>query len=280
MTGPPPKFHYDPDIKLEIIPVVEVWLTIRWELEPGERPEFKRDPNFNLALGRFAESVKDRFGVPVERAESQVPSEILPYRVRYQFRPDEDGWPLLQLGPGVASVNFNEGYTWEEFRKTSLYLRAKLIDVYGEQELAPELVTLQYRNAIPFEYSSENLAEFLKRDLNTAISAPKHIPGDAATTGNILGMNMVLSYELREPTSIGVLKITTGTKKIENIDPDPEHLIVEIEVKSIKDNAPKLSDENQFSNWLDGAHNIARDWFLSLIEGSLRQRYEKGEIQS
>jgi len=272
-----PKFHYPLDIELATNPIAEVWLTIRWELESGEPPEFKRDPNFDLALGRFADRVKDQFGVPVERAEVRIPPEMIPYRVRYQFRPQADGWPLLQLGPGVASVNFNEGYTWKEFREMSLYLRSKLIEVYGEKKLNTESISLQYRNAVPFKYSSRNLAEFLGSDLNTLIRVPEYIPGDAATTGNISGMNLILSYQLRKPEGIGVLKIVTGTKKVENVSPDPEHIIVEIEVSSKRDDAPTLGDEGQFNDWLEGAHNVAHDWFLSLIEGDLRRQFEEGE---
>jgi uncharacterized protein (TIGR04255 family) len=277
MTKPSPNFHYDHDIKLATTPIVEVWLTIHWELEAGDHPALKKDPNFDLALGRFADSVKERFGIPKENPASQIPSDMIPYQVRYQFRPSEDGFPLLQLGPGVASVNFTQEYTWKNFRETALYLRTRLVDVYGEDTLKTESISLQYRNAIPFEYSSGDLARFLGSDLNTNIRAPEFIPGNAATTGNILGMNLLLSYELQEPKGIGVLKIATGIKKVENTDTDPEHLIVEIEVRSKKDDAPTLSDEHHFDDWLVAANRVAHEWFLSLIDGNLRQKYEKGE---
>jgi uncharacterized protein (TIGR04255 family) len=277
-----PDFHYPPEIVLKTNPLSEAWLTIQWELEPLQPDTpFSRDPNFPYALGHFYDSVKDEFGYRQEREEGKIPIELIAHRPRYQFRSDENGWPLLQLGPGVATVNYTEPYTWAEFKETALYLRDKLVKAYEEQNLESKLISLRYRNAVPCAYSSSNLLEFLSSHLNTRIQMPDYIPGNASIAPRPSTINFNITYDIIEPKSIGILRITTGTKKVEDQDThqisDVEHMIFELEIQSGGDDSPTLTDESDFAVWLDSAHRVVHDWFFSLIEGPLRNMYQNQE---
>jgi uncharacterized protein (TIGR04255 family) len=284
MNKTTPKFHYSPDIELKSSPLVETWLTIQWQLEQIQsNPPMARDPGFNFTfVNRFYESVKDRFGYLVELDAVKIPIEITPHKPRYQFRSGgQDDWPLLQLGPGVASVNFTEPYTWRQFKAEALYLRSTLIAAYDGQELKTHLASLRYRNAVPYEYSSSDLLEFLREKLNINIQTPTHIPGHVAAEDRPSEINFNLVYNLGAPKGKGILRVVTGTKSVVDEATSQtthvEHLLFDLEVVSTEDDTPPLSEEAEFDNWLTSAHDLTHEWFFSLIDGELLMKYKSGE---
>ncbi len=288
MTEAASKLHFPEDIKLNSRPLVEAWLDIRWQLEPltpqqqptiPQQPQFMKDPGFPFAVGNFFQSVKDQFGQTDPLPAAALPQDI-PYVVHHQFRPGKDKWPLLQLGPGVATVNFTDPYSWSMFREKALYLRSKLVEAYGDIQLKAQAVTLQYRNAIPFEFSSGHLLEFLKKDLNTSIKLPAYVPGDVGSTEEPTGSIIALTFNLKEPKGQGTIGFATASTKEKDpkTDQETELVVFDLSVSSTVDNAPNLYDENKFALWLVSAHAVIHEWFFSFIEGPLFQKYmNKGE---
>jgi uncharacterized protein (TIGR04255 family) len=275
------KFHFSREIKLESNPLLEAWLEIRWQLEPTNIPNFSRDPNFPFALGVFFSNVKNEFGYREPLGPSHAPEDMLPYVVRYRFRPGKDEWPLLQLGPGVATVNFTEPYTWDHFEEKALYLRERLLDAYGKTELKPQLVVLRYRNGEPLEYGSNNLLDFFNEDLNTSITLPAHIPGFVSSVTWPTSANISFTFDLLEPKGTGTLRLGTGSRqRIDKTNQEiTEQMVIwQLEVASGGNDAPALTEEDEFAHWLTSAHAVIHEWFFSLIEGPLFRRY-KGEIE-
>jgi uncharacterized protein (TIGR04255 family) len=280
---PVSKFHFPADITLQERPLVEAWLELRWELEFTGPPQlasdpmhpFRKDPFFPFALGTFYNQIKDRFGYKQDLPAAIAPDDALPYVVRHQFRVAEGEWPVLQLGPGVATVNFTHPYTWKIFEEEALYLRTQLIEAYSDTELVPNAAYLRYRNAIPCQYSSSNPLEFLRENLNTSISLPEHIPGRVSLSEFPSGVNISLNFKLTEPVATATLYIATGTKKTAD-DQEEEQIIFELRVASSEKDAPSFIDEREFSNWLNAAHAVIHEWFFSLIKGSLREAFESG----
>lgn len=274
----PPKFHYPADIQLQTSPLVEAWLEIRWQLQSGEVANLMRDPGFPFALGAFYSSIKDEFGHREDLDASHMPEEMLPHVVRHRFRPAQDESPLLQLGPGVASVNFTTSYTWNDFEQRALYLREKLLGAY-DVDLKTLLVALRYRNVMPFEYSSESLLRFLERNLNISIGLPIHIPGSAASTGLLSGARFVMTFDLYEPVGAGTIRTSTGTRTHRDAtigkESQKEEIVVwEMEVLSKDPHVPQLDSGEQFREWLGAAHAVIHEWFFSLIDGPLYRMYK------
>jgi uncharacterized protein (TIGR04255 family) len=272
------KTHFPSDIKLKNSPLAEAWLEIRWHLDPIDPPQFMTDQGYPFILGPFYNSIKDRFPNKEELDASKAPQDFLPHVVRHRFRVSPDGWPILQLGPGVASVNFTPPYTWKEFRETALYLRSNLSDAYSEWRLDSQLITLRYRNVEPFPYSQKNFLNFLEDNLNTTISLPSKIPGYAGSTSNPTSANIVLTYDLTVPKGTGTLRLSTGVRTEKDPKTDEERtteiLMWQLEVSSGENNAPEIVIGKDFANWLDAGHSVIHEWFFSMIEGSLRKTYE------
>jgi len=280
MAKQPNQFHFPTEITLNTTPLVEAWLEIRWQLEDGNTPDMKVDPGFPFALGNFYAKVKDKYSFREELPIAAFPLEMAPYLVRYRFRQDKESWPLFQLGPGVATVNFTRPYSWEVFKATSLYLRDSLLAAY-ETNLRAQMVTLRYRNAIPCEYDTGNLLGFLKQNLNTSIELPTYIPGAAANINAPIAANISLAFDLTAPHGRANVIISTGNKQetevVNGKRVQSPHLVFELEFISQDNDSPSLNDERNFDDWLTAAHAILHEWFFALVEGPLYQEFESGD---
>jgi uncharacterized protein (TIGR04255 family) len=275
-----PQFHYPTEIQLKNNPLMEAWLEIRWQLKETDFPGLLTDSQYPFALGIFYESVKDIFGFLEELPTSKAPEGFLPYAVQHRFRVAEDGWPILQLGPGVASVNFTTPYSWTIFKEKAHYLRLKLLNAYKTSGLKTQSIFLRYRNGFSYNYGTESLFIFLKEKLNTSISLPKSIPGSFTEKPYPSNTNITFTYDLSIPKGVGKIKIGSGyTRKVsEEHEPKPkEVIIVELEIGSIGNNAPDITAKSRFNDWLELAHSVTHEWFFSLIDGELFKQFLKGE---
>ena len=100
--------------QLEKKPLVEALLEVKWGLEgPPDGPQ--KDPVYPLFVGQLYALVKDSYSHVEKLPATSVPDEITPYIVKYRFRETENGWPLVQAGPGIASLNFTDSYKWDKF---------------------------------------------------------------------------------------------------------------------------------------------------------------------
>lgn len=268
------KFHFPLDIELNYPPLAEAWLEIRWQLEAIERPNVMRDPGYAFALGQFYEKVKDQFPYRNPLPASEAPDHLLPHMVRYQFRASKGGWPLLQIGPGVATVNFTESYNWAEFKEKALYLRSNIYRSYSESKLETERVILKYRNSEPFQFSAENFLDFLKDKLNTSIVLPTYIPGPTSYDDLPEGADIQLAFRLEEPQATGKLRVVTALRTQNG---EEEITVWELSVESNSEGAPDIGSGEQFAHWLDSAHAVTHEWFFSLIDGPLLRKYQEGE---
>jgi len=121
-----PSQSTDANIQLQNSPLLEAWLEIRWQLVSSKvaNPDLLIDPMYRFAIGNFYSGVKHEFPLAEPLPASQAPEGLLPHIPQTRFRPEKDGSPLLQLGPGVATVNFiKQPYSWHAFKEKALFLR-------------------------------------------------------------------------------------------------------------------------------------------------------------
>ena len=273
------KFQHPPDIRLPNNPLIEAWLEIQWKLAESDIPNFKTDPYYPFALGVFYNQVKDVFGFHEELPASKAPEMMLPHIPQHRFRTAKDGWPLLQIGPGVATINFSKPYSWSEFKEKALYLQQKLIQAYSDGKFETQAIILRYRNGYPFEYSTSNLLDFLKEKLNFSISLPKGIPGYISTKPYPSNSNIIFKYMLDKPQGSGKILIGTALRNEADVQGNILHrelIFWEFELASTDDFAPDIKNTDKFIEWLDSAHSVIHEWFFSIVEGELLENFSKG----
>ena len=98
-------------------PLVEALLEVKWELPVRNTPGIEGDPHYPLLLGRLSERVETDYPFHEALPTAQIPDAMVAHMAQHRFRTSEGGWPLIQVGPGLMTVNETDGYTWDDFRE-------------------------------------------------------------------------------------------------------------------------------------------------------------------
>jgi uncharacterized protein (TIGR04255 family) len=265
------------NIVLGVSPLGEAWLEVRWKLQQLQGPVQGKDPDFPFALGLFYDSVKPRYRFRKDLDASHAPLELLPYIVRHQFWTDDGVWPVLQLGPGVATVNFTKPYDWASFRKEAQFLLEHLLRAYAGKLPQTESITLRYQNRDPFDFLEHDIIAFLSTNLNTTIGLPKGVPGAFASKPFPTNLILRVSYNLVDPIGQATIIVSTGVKASRAdlpSSPEAERVAMwQVEIAAQGTEAPTIADLPAVMKWLDSAHTAVHEWFFSLIDGKLFQEY-------
>lgn len=275
------QFAFPQDISLQASPLIEAWLEIHWQLKSGSPGDYERliDPGYPFALGVIYEKIKDLFAYKEELPTNKIPADMTPRMVRYRFRKEEGEWPLVQLGPGIATINFTKPYAWNEFKNKALYLRQNLEDAYNQPDFKLEKLILRYRNAFEFDFKENDLLEFLSTNLNLSLRTSNHIPGIISTNSWPSDINLRMSYDLQGSAGRGSLQFTTARRtKFDEISEKNEPVpivLLELEIQSLEDSAAEINTMEGFEQWITSAHAIIHEWFFALIEGPLHNHFKE-----
>jgi uncharacterized protein (TIGR04255 family) len=251
-------------------PLVEVVFELRWQLEEGRQPGLMADPGFRIFMGRFYDRVKGQYPHIEDVPASQVPDDMTPHTVRHQFWTGKRKWPVVQIGPGIVTVNETEGYLWDSFRPRLVDAINALYASYPAEifKLKPAQVTLKYIDAVEFDpaHSKTPLLRFLRESLHTGIDVEPLLfqyPKEAASP---LGVNLTLNFRSEKPKGAVILTIANGFKETTS------SIIWETTIVSKQEDVPTTFE--QFAAWLDDAHKISDTWFFTLTRGQLLRGFE------
>lgn len=258
-------------------PLVEALLEIRWKLV-SIGPNTFQDPVYKFLVGRFYDRIRERFGHVETLPIAQVPDEITAYIVKQQFRVAKNGWPLVQLGPGIATLNFTSPYSWQTFEETSKFVFPKLADAYAgissegtDTKLIVTRILLRYINAITTNWLETDALSFLESNLHTTFGLPPEIAQAEVLTGLPRDLNLQIGYSLQKPVGRGLVRFATGRTG------NRQALICELVVRSQGEDVPQLSAAETFWSWVRSAHDdVIEKWFFALIKGRLEEQF-KGE---
>jgi len=224
-----------------------------------------------MSVGRLYERIRTRFPAIEDLPAAAVPEQMTPHVVRHRFRASPGGWPCVQLGPGVATVNFTAEYSWSSFRETVLWVLPQIEQAYeGVRALSPEFVLLRYVNAIPFNVSSADVLSFLPEKLHVAVTLPEAIARYQSRAGAPDGFIARVGLPLSRPRGTGAIQVATGVR-----DNEPS-LVWEQSMSSKSPHAPSIAAIGE--SWLDEAHAVMEDWFFALIDGDLETRFMEATL--
>lgn len=248
-------------------PLLEAIFELRWKLK-GATPLTKIDPHYKLIIGRLYDKLKDEYPFHEQLSAATMPDEIAGYLVQHRFRKDKGKWPLVQIGPGVITVNDTKGYVWRDFKERIVQTVNTLFEVYPESKTSLEVnrLLLRYIDGTTFNFQKNNLFEFLEKQMKTKINLYQYLFEDTGVGKLPLALDLKFSFASKEPKGAINLRFVRG--KIKEFDA----LIWETMVESISEDTPK--DQNKITRWVEKAHNLTDDWFFKLIEGELLRRFE------
>lgn len=253
------------DIILKRKPLVEAILEVRWELT-SPAPNINVDPHFKLLLGRYFDRVSKDYPEYEQLPAGMVPEELAAGRFpQHRFRIKKAAWPLIQLGPGMLTVNSTDDYVWSDFKSRTVKAVQTLFDAHPKpSDLKITSLLLRYLDAVNFNFEKENVLEFLQKKMQFTVGLPQEIFADRVKP-NPLHMTLNLTFPSMKPEGNATLRFYNGNKG------DTPVLIWETIFESSGKAIPEMP--NEFEAWILQAHDLTHDWFFKLIEGDLFKEF-------
>lgn len=245
-------------------PLVESIFELRWNLSEAQSG-VKVDPEYKLAVGRLFERIKDRYPVHEPLPTAEMPDEISGYIVQHRFRESNAGWPLVQIGPGVITLNETQNYAWDDFRSRIMHLLDALFDVYLSPDFRVNLVSLRFIDAIDFNFDND-VFNFLNDMMGVDISIRSDLFESTSVAMRPLGLDLKCAFPASRPNGTINMRFARGGRG--NIDA----LIWEIAMQSSQESIPNTKSD--IFVWTNEAHSLIDDWFHKLIQGELQRRFE------
>lgn len=249
-------------------PLVEAIFELRWNLHEPVKGIFV-DPNYRVLVGRVHSKIEKEYPFHEELPTVSMPDEISAYVTQHRFRKGKDDWPLLQIGPGIFTLNDTNKYTWDDFRTRISDAVTTLFDAYPESSKSLKVngLLLRYLDAIDFEYSN-NVLDFLNKNMKFNVKLIGDFFNGTGVKDSPIDIDMRLAYSANKPKGIVNLRFLKGGRNPTN----KSILVWDTSVQLKDDNTLKTIDD--VMAWVDQAHVLTDDWFFKIIEGELERRFE------
>jgi len=248
-------------------PLVEAIFELRWEMQGDAETGRLRDPAYPMMYGRMYERMKKEFPVVEDLPSTQVHPEASPYTVRHRMRKDKTSYPLVQVGPGIITVNHAKGYSWTDYKNLVARLIEMIRELYPVGSIPLNFVKaeVRYVNGILFDMQKEHPLHFLAEKLHAKVEIDPEIfaLNDMSEKPFSVGLN--LAYPLNKP--VGNLAISMGQGQIDN----KPAFILQTLIQSLGETVPQ--DKSGFDAWLNQAHEAACNCFIALCKGPLMHQF-------
>jgi len=235
--------------KLSKAPLQEVIFEAFWELDINSDTKQLYDPGYEFAQGIFASMVREQFPVNKRLIPATLPLFMANHRPVHQFWTDEEKWPVLQLGPGLLTVNDTEKtYIWEtEFKPVIEFGLETVLKSYQEMPRF-EKATLRYIDAVELESENEdNFIKFIEKNLQIQIIKKFEI------SGAIQKQSINQVYKLENGSS---LHLTVSDGKRNNKPAVVWQTAIMIE---------KYLTDQEIKKWVQEAHSVISDLFKRML---------------
>ena len=251
--------------ELKYKPLVEAILEVRWKLQ-GSPPAPQTDPHYKLLLGRLFDRIRTEYPEHEQLPAANIPDELVGHVVQHRFRVKASSWPLVQVGPGIFTVNSTTDYKWEDFHPRVLSAIEKLYDAHPNVgDLKITNLILRYIDAVDFDFEAENVFGFLEDKLKVKISLPDNLFEGTSVENKPNSLTFQSSFKSEKPRGHINIRFATGQKS------NVYAMVWETTVESAGDNLPKMPEG--FTSWINAAHELTDDWFFKMIEGELERRF-------
>jgi uncharacterized protein (TIGR04255 family) len=226
-----------------------------------------RDPSYPMMYGSLYERLKKDFPVIEDLPSVQAHPETTPFVPRHRMRKEKNGYPLIQVGPGIITINDAKGYSWSHFRALILRLIEAVTDLYPTTHLPLNFIKseIRYVNGIRFDIARENPLSFLAEKLHMKVELDSELfeLNKLNERPNAIGLN--LSYALEKP--MGNLTMSANLGQFEG----KPAFIQQTLIQSFGELTP--SDLSGFAPWLEEAHTAAENCFQVFCKGALMEKF-------
>lgn len=234
-------------------PIIEAILEVQWAVFKGEEHP-PLDSRYKLLPGRLYETVKDRYPYIEVLMNSTMPDEMNPNIPRYRFRSKAGCYPLIQIGPGVMTVNLDKTnfLSQDMFHDASMQA---LSDLYSVIDVEFNRMHIHYIDA--FDYGGGKMSEFLKSKLRLNFSFQPELFDAAHLSPEPDEFLLETSYRTARPKGQFRCRLRKGRK------PDGGPVILMDTICASQE--PDVPEKEKRGEWIHDADDLIHDWFYEMI---------------
>jgi uncharacterized protein (TIGR04255 family) len=268
------------DINFEKSPLIEVVFEIRWVPPPSYSNPFTRDPFFYVHVSKLLDLLKEQF----PRVQSLLPPNVpLPEEIsqkilHYKLLSPEKQTPLVQLGPGMLTLNVSEPYSWSVFYEKLKFVLQQLYDSRPDlHNSSPECLSLKYLNFFECSYARNQITDFFKKELDMGDLFPVVLSREPQFIPDPISFNFSWQYPCYNSTGDTIGSIIFSTSAGEKSGKKGVFTEIEVQMQKqspvTKGRSTELTPPEFFprSNesvleWAALAHKAITDCFFTVIK--------------
>lgn len=242
-------------------PIIESLLQVKWGGQDAP------DPGYPLVVGRLYDRISNEYPDNVDLPLAMAPANVATQNVRHQFWSANSNWPVVQIGPGVATLNQAGQYHRNDFLKRAVALRSYLEDAYP-QRLEVNSLMLQYIDALEFDFVNQDVQSFVRDYLHVDLRIPDELFDfdDRPVVDHTSDLVIKFRLPSKRPSGSAELQISTG-----HLHGKPA---VVWHTTVLSEGLDAVAGWDTFDEWLTSAHGIVHHWFFALIQGDLLKKME------
>jgi len=245
-------------------PLVEAIFELHWELREESASV---EPYYGILAGRIFEKLRDDYPFHEPLPAAQVPAEVAAHMIQHRFRKGENRWPLVQVGPGIVTMNHvKEGFKRDIFHRGIHTFVQTLLSIYAEgQKPKFNRLMLRYIDAVDFDYQAENISDYIARTLKTDLRAEGSLFEGTGVSASPTALDSTFFFASEKPTGQLRLRYDRGKRNERDL------LRWETIVETAGQNVPQNADE--IAVWADDADELIHKVFFRMIEGELMESF-------
>lgn len=200
--------------KLPKAPLQEAIFEIRWDLDVDPTNGQLFDTGFQLAQGKLHDISRAKFPVYARKIPQGIPEQMLQYQIVNQYWAGKETWPVIQLGPGIFTVNDTDvNYDWKNVYLPLIKECLNWIFKVYENPLRINTATIRYIDSVKLkDYGFEGRwNEFVTEHFNFSFV------NSFDTRGSLKALQFSQSFELPDQSE---LHISMNSGKYRKTDDD------------------------------------------------------------
>lgn len=240
--------------KLPNAPLLEVIFEIKWQtVNQNDIVEFQ------YLHGDLYAELKSKYPFRENTLPPEIPMEAIRGIPNYRFRKVQSGYPLVQLGLGILSVNTTEEtYYWDDFKKEIEFVLDSFTKTFQKSESLNFTPNLTYIDFFAFNMDNEDPVDFINNNFNLNISQSFLKIDDA---NNCKEAILLLNYNI----GADVLSLNLRNGAFNN------KIGLVLETKIIGFNG--IYTRENLSEWINRTHIVASEVFKNIVKKDLYKTF-------
>ncbi|MGB4751217.1 MAG: TIGR04255 family protein [Fervidobacterium sp.] len=245
-------------------PLTEAYFEMRWVLIGAGQAELIQS-SYDVMLEHLINVIKDAYPYHNELPLASLPAGLTMYFIQHQFRKGRNKWPMIQIGPGIVTLNTAEKYSWLDFEERILQLFDAIADGYSNTgfELKPNWFVLRYTSGV--ELDRKDITAFLSQNFRMNVNVDEKIFKGTNVGSLPLGADLKFFFPCDKPKGTVNLRFGQGKKN------EKETIFWEVEM--LKEYGV-LKDRRKIVEWCEQSHEILEHVFFNMLQEEFLARFE------